>query len=90
MGESVATVSASTISDVGYVGILVEGGSAAVASTIVVRAEDTGILALFGAQLDVRPGSQVRYGNVGIQLEGSGTAGHVDGSSIAEMKSPGS
>lgn len=89
VGESVATVAASTISDLGYAGILVEGGSATVASTIVARVEDTGILALRGAHLEMKPGNQVRYGEVGVQFEGAGTQGNIDDSGIAHMKTAG-
>ena len=88
-GKSTATIAASTISEVGYVGILVEHASATVTSNVIVRAEDTGILALRGAQLEMMTGNQVRYGNVGIQLEGTGTEGIIDGSSVAHMKSAG-
>ena len=86
VGESTATVAASTVSDVGYVGVLVESGSATITSSVIVRTEDTGILALRGAQLEMKPGNQVRYGGVGIQFEGAGTEGTIDGSAVAHMK----
>jgi hypothetical protein len=89
VGESTVTVASSTISDVGYVGILVEDSSATIASNIIVHAEDTGLLGLRGAQVDVLPGNQVRYGGVGIQFEGAGTGGNIDGSGVAHMKTAG-
>ncbi len=89
VGESVATVAASTISDVGYVGILVEGGTATLASNVIVRTEDTGILAMRGAHLEVMPGNQVRYGNAGIQFEGAGTEGTIADSGVGRMKTAG-
>lgn len=89
VGESAATVTASTIADTGYVGILVESGSATIGGSVIVRARDTGILALRGAQLEMTTNTQVGYSGTGIQLEGAETKGTINGATIAYMKTAG-
>lgn len=87
--EAQVTVEASLVSDVGYAGVLVEHGAATISRNAIVRADDSGVLALFGAYVRVTPGNQISYGTNGIFLEGEGTSGRIAGNTIAQMRGAG-
>lgn len=84
-----ATVTASTLARLGHTGVLVAEGAATVGETAISHVDDTGVLALRGAQVEVAPGNQIAYGNVGIQIEGVGTAASITETRIIQMESSG-
>ena len=87
--EAQVTVVASVVSDVGYAGVLVEQGAATISNNAIVRADDSGVLALFGAHVRVTPGNQISYGRTGIIFEGEGTSGRIAGNTIVQMRGAG-
>ena len=87
--EAQVTVEASLVSDVGYAGVLIEHGAATISRNAIVRADDSGVLALFGAYVRVTPGNQISYGTNGIFFEGEGTSGRIAGNTIAQMRGAG-
>jgi hypothetical protein len=87
--ESRVTVASSIVSNVGYAGVLVEHGDATISRNAISRADDTGILALFGAYVRVTPGNQISYGRMGIAFEGEGTSGRIAGNTIVQMRDSG-
>jgi probable HAF family extracellular repeat protein len=84
-----AFVVENTIENAGLTGILINGGTASISHNTIDRVAETGILATNGANVRVSPGNRVTNGQVGIQLEDSGTGGRIAGNTIESMSRAG-
>ncbi len=84
-----AFVVENTIENAGVAGILINEGTASISHNTIDRVAETGILAVNGANVRVSPGNRVTNGQVGIQLEDSGTGGRIAGNTIESMSRAG-